>query len=125
MGWSAADARAQGLAVETFTHPLDEVDRAILDGEDHGFARVHVTKGTDRILGATIVAAHAGDLISELTVAMRAGLGLRAIGAAIHPYPTQAEVLKKVANAWRKTTLTERTRRILRRWFTWTRRHAV
>ena len=125
VGWSAADARAQGLAVETFTHPLDEVDRAILDGEDHGFARVHVTKGTDRILGATIVAAHAGDLISELTVAMRAGLGLRAIGAAIHPYPTQAEVLKKVANAWRKTTLTERTRRILRRWFTWTRRHAV
>ncbi len=121
VGLSEAAAREKGFEVETFTHPLDEVDRAILDGEDHGFARVHVKKGTDRILGATIVAAHAGDLISELTVAMRAGLGLRAIAGAIHPYPTQAEVIKKVANAWRKTTLTTRTLRILRRWFAWTR----
>ncbi len=121
VGLSEAEAKTLGFEVETFTHPLSEVDRAILDGEEDGFARVHVTRGTDRILGATIVSAHAGDLISELTVAMRAGLGLGAIAAAIHPYPTQAEVIKKVANAWRKTTFTTRKQRILRRWFTWTR----
>ncbi len=121
VGLYEAEAKGRGLDVDTFTYRLDEVDRAILDGEDEGFARVHVKKGTDKILGATIVAAHAGDLISELTVAMRAGLGLGAIGATIHPYPTQAEVIKKVANAWRKTTLTERKKRILRRWFAWTR----
>ncbi|MEW6681815.1 MAG: mercuric reductase [Nitrospirota bacterium] len=121
VGLYEAEAKSRGIEVDTFTHRLDEVDRAILDGEEQGFARVHVKKGTDKILGATIVAAHAGDLISELTVAMKAGLGLGAIGATIHPYPTQAEVVKKVANAWRKTTLTEGKKKALRRWFAWSR----
>ncbi len=121
VGLSADEARTQGMAVDTFTVQLDEVDRAILDGEDAGFARVHVKKGTDTIVGATIVAAHAGDLISECTLAMKGGLGLRAISGTIHPYPTQAEVIRKVANAWRKTTLTENTKHWLRKWFAWTR----
>jgi len=107
--------------VDTFTFKLDEVDRAILDGEDEGFARVHVKKGTDQLLGATIVAAHAGDMISEFSVLMKAGLGLKTITGTIHPYPTQAEVVKKVANAWRKTTFTSRTKNILKQWFAWTR----
>jgi pyruvate/2-oxoglutarate dehydrogenase complex dihydrolipoamide dehydrogenase (E3) component len=107
--------------VDTFTFKLDEVDRAILDGEDEGFARVHVKKGTDRILGATIVANHAGDMINEFTVLMNAGLGLKTITGTIHPYPTQAEVVKKVANAWRKTTFTPRAKQILSKWFAWTR----
>jgi pyruvate/2-oxoglutarate dehydrogenase complex dihydrolipoamide dehydrogenase (E3) component len=115
------EARDRGIEIDTFTVKLDEVDRAILDGAEDGFARVHVKKGTDKILGATIVAPHAGDLISELTLAMRAGLGLSAVSATIHPYPTQAEVIKKVANAWRKTTLTEGKVALLRRWFTWMR----
>jgi pyruvate/2-oxoglutarate dehydrogenase complex dihydrolipoamide dehydrogenase (E3) component len=121
VGMYEADAKAKGIEVETFTFNLDEVDRAILDGEEDGFARVHVKKGTDQLVGATIVAAHAGDLISELTVAMKAGKGLRTITGTIHPYPTQAEVIKKVANAWRKTTLSEGKKKMLKRWFEWNR----
>jgi pyruvate/2-oxoglutarate dehydrogenase complex dihydrolipoamide dehydrogenase (E3) component len=121
VGLYEEDAKAKGLEVETFTYKLDEVDRAILDGEDEGFARVHVKKGTDKILGATIVAAHAGDMINEFSVLMKAGVGLSTICGTIHPYPTQAEVVKKVANAWRKTTFTEGKKKILTKWFSWNR----
>ncbi len=121
VGLSGDEARRRGIAIDTFTFRLDEVDRAILDGEDAGFARVHVKQGTDTLVGATIVAAHAGDMISECTLAMKGGLGLSAIAGTIHPYPTQAEVIKKVANAWRKTTLTENKKRWLRRLFAWMR----
>jgi pyruvate/2-oxoglutarate dehydrogenase complex dihydrolipoamide dehydrogenase (E3) component len=122
VGFYEAEAKAKGIDVETFTFGLDEVDRAILDGVEYGFARVHVRKGTDKILGATIVAAHAGEMISELTLAMKSGAGLGTLSRMIHPYPTQSEVIRKVANAWRRTTLTEGKRRILNRWFAWTRR---
>ena len=122
VGMYEAEANAKGIPVETFTFHLDEVDRAILDGEQDGFARVHVKKGTDQILGATIVAAHAGDLISEITVVMKAGKGLSTIAGTIHPYPTQAEVIRKVANAWRKTTFTEGKKRLLTKLFAWMRR---
>ncbi len=121
-GMYEKDAKENGLKVETYTYKLDEVDRAILDGEDEGFARVHVQKGTDKIVGATIVAAHAGDIISEFTLAMKAGLGLKTLASTIHPYPTQGEVVKKVANAWRKTTFTSRQKSILSKWYTWTRK---
>ena len=121
VGLYEAEAKNKGIEVDTYTFTLDEVDRAVLDGEDQGFARVHVKKGTDTIVGATIVAAHAGDMISEFTLAMKGGLGLRAITGTIHPYPTQAEVIKKVANAWRKTTLTESKKRLLGKLFAWMR----
>ena len=121
VGMYEAEAKAKGIEVETFTFKLDEVDRAILDGRDQGFARVHVRKGSDKILGATLVAVNAGDMISEFTLAMKAGVGLGTITGTIHPYPTQAEVIKKVATAWRKTTLTEGKKNILRRWFAWSR----
>ncbi|MGB0910100.1 MAG: mercuric reductase [Nitrospirales bacterium] len=121
VGLYEQDATSKNIEVDTFTFPLHEVDRAILDGEDEGFARVHVKKGTDTILGATIVAAHAGDMISEFTLAMKGGLGLNTITGTIHPYPTQAEVIKKVANAWRKTTFTDGKKQFLKKLFTWTR----
>ena len=121
VGLYEAEAKGKGIEVDTFTFRLDDVDRAVLDGEDQGFARVHVKKGTDVIVGATIVAAHAGDMISEFTLAMKGGLGLRTIAGTIHPYPTQAEVIKKVANAWRKTTLTEGKKRFLEKLFAWRR----
>lgn len=116
------DATEQGIEVETYTYKLDEVDRAILDGEEQGFARIHIQKGTDKIVGATIVAAHAGDMISELSVAMRAGAGAKAIAGTIHPYPTQAEVIKKVVNLWRKAHFTPRTKQVLTKLFAWMRR---
>ena len=121
VGMYEADARAKGIAIETFTQPFAEVDRAVLDGEDAGFARVHVRKGTDRILGATVVAADAGNLISEVTVAMKAGAGLGTIGSAIHPYPTQAEAWRKAANQMRKARFSDRQRAILSRLFAWRR----
>lgn len=122
VGLYEAEATAKGMEVDTFTFKLDEVDRAILDGEEEGFARVHVKKGTDTILGATIVASHAGDLISEFSVVMKAGKGLSTICGTIHPYPTQAEVVKRAANAWRKTTFTEGKKAVLTKLFAWMRR---
>ncbi len=119
VGLYEAEAKQKGIKVDTFTFKLDEVDRAVLDGNEEGFARVHVRKGTDVIVGATLVAAHAGDMISEFTLAMKGGLRLRTVAGTIHPYPTQAEVIKKVANDWRKTTLTERKKQLLKKWFTW------
>ena len=122
VGMYEADAKAKGLEVETYTFKLDEVDRAILDGEDEGFARVHIQKGSDKILGATIVAAHAGDMIGEFSVAMKAGGGAKTIAGTIHPYPTQAEVNKKVVNLWRKAHFTPRTKNLLMKLFAWMRR---
>lgn len=122
VGMYEKDAKAKGIEVETYTYKLDEVDRAILDGEEEGFARVHIQKGTDRILGATIVAAHAGEMIGEFSVAMKAGAGAKTIAGTIHPYPTQSEVNKKVVNLWRKAHFTEGTKRILMKVFSWMRR---
>ena len=122
VGMYEKDAKEKGIEVETYTFKLDEVDRAILDGEDEGFARVHIQKGSDKILGATIVAAHAGEMISEFSVLMKAGLGAKTIAGTIHPYPTQAEVNKKVVNLWRKAHFTQATRNRLIKLFVWMRR---
>ncbi len=122
VGMYEQDAKDKGIEVETYTFKLDEVDRAILDGEDEGFARVHIQKGSDTILGATIVAAHAGEMIGEFSVLMKAGVGAKAIAGTIHPYPTQAEVNKKVVNLWRKAHFTPATRNRLMKLFAWMRR---
>jgi pyruvate/2-oxoglutarate dehydrogenase complex dihydrolipoamide dehydrogenase (E3) component len=122
VGMYEKDAKANGIEVETYTFKLDEVDRAILDGEDDGFARVHIQKGTDEIIGATIVAAHAGEMIGEFSVAMKAGAGAKTIAGTIHPYPTQAEVNKKAVNLWRKAHFTQGTKNFLMKLFAWMRR---
>jgi pyruvate/2-oxoglutarate dehydrogenase complex dihydrolipoamide dehydrogenase (E3) component len=116
------EALSRGIVVTTLTVPLGEVDRAVLDGETEGFARVHLKKGSDKILGATIVARHAGEMINEFSLAMTAGLGLSAIGRTIHPYPTQAEVVKKLADAWNRTRLTPFIKQALEGWLKWQRR---
>jgi pyruvate/2-oxoglutarate dehydrogenase complex dihydrolipoamide dehydrogenase (E3) component len=122
VGMYEQEAKAKGLGVMTLTVPLSEVDRALLDGEAEGFARVHLKKGTDRIIGATIVARHAGEMINELSLAMTAGLGLAAIGRTIHPYPTQAEAVKKLADAFNRTRLTPFIKRLLYAWLKWQRK---
>jgi pyruvate/2-oxoglutarate dehydrogenase complex dihydrolipoamide dehydrogenase (E3) component len=122
VGLYEKDAKEKGVEVETYTFKLNEVDRAILDGEDEGFARVHIQKGTDKILGATIVAAHAGEMIGEFSIAMKSGGGAKTIAGTIHPYPTQAEVNKKVVNLWRKAHFTPQTKNLLMKLFAWTRR---
>jgi pyruvate/2-oxoglutarate dehydrogenase complex dihydrolipoamide dehydrogenase (E3) component len=110
VGLYEAEARKKGLEITTLTVPLAKVDRAILDGQGEGFAKVHLKKGTDKILGATIVASHAGDLLAELTLAMTAGLGLSSIASSIHPYPTQGEVVKRLGDAYSRTRLTPRVK---------------
>jgi pyruvate/2-oxoglutarate dehydrogenase complex dihydrolipoamide dehydrogenase (E3) component/uncharacterized membrane protein YdjX (TVP38/TMEM64 family) len=116
VGLSERQAKERGVAVSTITVPLHDVDRAVLDGEDDGFLRVHLRAGTDRIVGATMVAADAGNMISELTLAMAAGQGLGAIAGTIHPYPTQAEVMKKAADAFNRTRLTPLVKRLFAWW---------
>jgi pyruvate/2-oxoglutarate dehydrogenase complex dihydrolipoamide dehydrogenase (E3) component len=116
VGLLDAEARERGIEVTTITIPLHDVDRAVLDGEEDGFLRVHLRKGTDKLVGATMVATHAGDMISELTLAMTAGLGLGAIAGAIHPYPTQAEAMKKAADAYNRTRLTPLVKKLFAWW---------
>jgi len=121
VGLSEREAAERGIAVTTFRVPLHEVNRAVTDGEDAGFVKIHVRKGSDRIVGATIVASHAGEMVSEVTLAMTRKLGLGAIFATIHPYPTQAEALKRAAAAHLRGRATPRLRRILERYMAWRR----
>ena len=121
VGMYEADAERCGMKVVTLTVPFSELDRAVLDGESAGFARVHLREGTDRILGATIVARHAGEMINELSLAIGSGLGLSAIGRTIHPYPTQGEAIKKLADAYNKSRLTPLVARLLAAWLRWQR----
>jgi pyruvate/2-oxoglutarate dehydrogenase complex dihydrolipoamide dehydrogenase (E3) component len=97
------------------------VDRAILDGETEGFVRVHLRKGSDEIVGASIVAEHAGDMISEITLAMTNKIGLGAIANTIHPYPTQAEAIRKVGDQYNRTRLTPRVKSIFTKLLKWRR----
>jgi pyruvate/2-oxoglutarate dehydrogenase complex dihydrolipoamide dehydrogenase (E3) component len=119
VGLYVRKAREEGIPVKTFTIPIHDVDRAITDGEEAGFVKIHVKEGTDRILGATMVARHAGEMINEITLAMVAGIGLRVLARVIHAYPTQAEAIRKAADAYNRTRLTPTLRSLLRRWLAW------
>jgi pyruvate/2-oxoglutarate dehydrogenase complex dihydrolipoamide dehydrogenase (E3) component len=115
------DAAKAGIEIETFTRQLADVDRAVADGEEEGFVKVHVRKGSDQILGATIVARHAGEMINELTLAIVGKLGLGTISGVIHSYPTQAEAIKQVGDAYNRTRLTPFVKKLLGGWLSWTR----
>jgi len=121
VGLYEAEAKKKGLLVDTFIQELRDVDRAILDGEENGFVKVHVQRGTDRIIGATVVARNAGDLISEITLAMTHGLGLKQIGSTIHPYPTQAEAIRRLGDQYNRTRLSPFVKWLFRTWLNWTR----
>jgi pyruvate/2-oxoglutarate dehydrogenase complex dihydrolipoamide dehydrogenase (E3) component len=113
VGLRPADAEKEGIRIHTLRQDLSAVDRAFLDGDEDGFVKLHLRHGSDRIVGATIVAAHAGDLISEISVAMKNGVGLKGIGATIHPYPTQAEAIRKLGDDYNRSRLTPLVRRLL------------
>ncbi|MHC5084657.1 MAG: mercuric reductase, partial [Planctomycetota bacterium] len=100
------EAVEKGVAIDTFVKPFKEVDRALTEGHEQGFVKVHVKKGSDTIVGATIVGKNAGDMISELNLAIVEGIGLGKISGVIHPYPTQTEAIKQVADAYNQTRLT-------------------
>jgi len=121
VGLYEAEAKLRGIAVATYTQELAEVDRAVLDGETEGFVKVLVQQETDRIVGATIVASHAGEMISELTTAIKAGVGLGSLGDVIHPYPTQADAIRRAAGLYTRTRLTPFVAGLMKRWFAFTR----
>jgi pyruvate/2-oxoglutarate dehydrogenase complex dihydrolipoamide dehydrogenase (E3) component len=116
VGLYVRDANRKGIPIKTYTVPMHQIDRAVTDSEEDGFVKVHVREGTDTILGATIVARHAGDMINEITLAMVAGIGLRTLSKVIHAYPTQAEAIRQAANAYNRSRITPRIRERLRRW---------
>jgi pyruvate/2-oxoglutarate dehydrogenase complex dihydrolipoamide dehydrogenase (E3) component len=121
VGLYETEALKRGIKVTTYVQEMAEVDRAVLDGETEGFLKVHVKEKTDQIVGATLVAKHAGEMISELTTVIAAGVGLGKLAEVIHPYPTQAEVIRKIANQYNRTRLTPFAAKMFRRWFAWTR----
>ncbi len=121
VGLYEKQAQEQNIEIDTFTRELSDVDRAILEGHTNGLVRVHVRKGTDKIVGATIVASNAGDMISEITLAMTHKLGLKQIADTIHPYPTQAEAVRQIGDAHNRTRLTPFTRSLFSKLMAWRR----
>ena len=119
VGLTESDATKTGVKIQTLKQNLDVVDRAILDGQTDGFVKIHLKPGTDQIVGATIVAAHAGELISEISVAMRNRIGLRGIAATIHPYPTQADAIRKLGDQFQRGRLTPLVKRLLKTVLWW------
>jgi pyruvate/2-oxoglutarate dehydrogenase complex dihydrolipoamide dehydrogenase (E3) component len=105
---------SDSIETTTIVVPMSSVDRAITDGEEAGFVKMILRKGSDEILGATIVSSHAGEMISEVTTAIVNKIGLAKLASVIHPYPTQADAIRKCADAYRKTLLTDRTRGLLK-----------
>jgi pyruvate/2-oxoglutarate dehydrogenase complex dihydrolipoamide dehydrogenase (E3) component len=116
------EAREKNIPVKTITVLMHEVDRAIADGEEDGFVKIHVREGTDRILGATVVARHAGEMISDISLAMAAGVGLAGLARVNYPYPTQAAAIKMAANTYSRSHPSRFRAWFARKWLAWERR---
>jgi pyruvate/2-oxoglutarate dehydrogenase complex dihydrolipoamide dehydrogenase (E3) component len=115
VGLGEKEARQKSVEYDLFRIPLEDVDRAVVESEEAGFAKILTAKASDKILGATIVAPHAGDLLHEFVLAMKAKIGLGTIASTIHAYPTFAELARKAGDKYNKTRLTPRAKKI----FTW------
>ena len=120
VGFNETEAGRKGISCDVWKQPLADVDRAVLESQEEGFAKVLTEKGGDRILGVTLVAERAGDLIHEFVLAMKAGIGLKTIAATIHAYPTYAEIARKAADQQQKSRLTPFAKKL----FTWMYRRA-
>jgi pyruvate/2-oxoglutarate dehydrogenase complex dihydrolipoamide dehydrogenase (E3) component len=115
VGLGEKEAKGQNIDYDLFTVALEDVDRAVVESEDAGFAKILTGKSSDKILGATIIAPHAGDLLHEFVLAMNAKIGLGKIASMVHAYPTFAELARKAGDKYNKTRLTPRAKKI----FTW------
>src|SRR5438128_6588535 len=115
VGLGEKEAKQKDVDYDLFVVPLEDVDRAVVESEEAGFAKILTAKGSDKILGARIVAPHAGDLLHEFVLAMNANIGLGKIASIIHAYPTFAELARKAGDKYNKTRLTPRAKKI----FTW------
>ena len=121
VGLNELEATEKKVPYEVTTYALDDLDRAIADGEAHGFVKVLTVPGKDRILGATIVGEHAGDLLAEFVLAMKHGIGLNKILGTIHTYPTMAEANKAVAGNWKRAHAPQRLLAWVERFHAWRR----
>ncbi len=121
VGHTPASARAVGIETTAFTRRFDGLDRARTDGTTTGFVRILVRQGSDEIVGATIVGAHAGNLIGEVATAMAARMGLGTLGNVIHPYPTLGEAIRQCGDDFNRTRLTATARTWIDRWLRWNR----
>ena len=121
VGLYERDAAEKGIEINTYQVGIAESNRAVTDGKEEGLVKVHVEKGSDKIVGATVVAAHAGDLITQLTMASQHGIGLGAFTGVIYPYPTQCEAIKRAAGAYTRTRLTPAVKRLFETFLAWTR----
>jgi pyruvate/2-oxoglutarate dehydrogenase complex dihydrolipoamide dehydrogenase (E3) component len=110
------DAEQMGIETDTYKKDMSNVDRAMAEGDTNGFVKIHTQKGTDKILGATIVAKHAGEMINEITVAMKYNIGLGKLASVIHPYPTQAEAIRQLGDAYNRTKLTPFVKKLFHWW---------
>ncbi len=121
VGLSEDEAAQKGIVVEVTRYGIDDLDRAIADSNDHGFVKVLTAPGKDKILGATIVGAHAGDLLAEFVLAMKWGIGLNKLLGTIHIYPTMAEANKYAAGNWKRAHAPQMALRWAEKFFRWRR----
>lgn len=121
VGLSQHEAAEAKIEIDTYHVAIAEANRAVTDGQEEGLVKIHVKKGTDRIVGATVVAAHAGELITQITMAIQHGIGLGAFSQLIYPYPTQGEAIKRAAGAYTRTRLTATVKRLFEGWMAWQR----
>lgn len=121
VGLSEREAADRGVAIDTYREDFSDVDRAVLDGETEGFVKVHTRRGSDKIVGATIVGRHAADMIGAVSIAMTNKVGLGGIAESIFPYPSQAEAIRKAGDQYSRTRLTPAVAAFLRTWLRWTR----
>ena len=121
VGLNEIEAKEKNVAYEVTTYGIDDLDRAIADGEAHGFVKVLTVPGKDRILGVTIAGEHAGDLIAEFVLAMKHGIGLNTILGTIHIYPTLAEANKYVAGNWKRAHAPRKLLAWVERFHSWRR----
>lgn len=121
VGMYERDAKAAGIEIDSYQVSIAEANRAVTDGQEEGLIKVHVKKGGDEIVGATVVAAHAGDLVTQFTMAIQNKIGLGAFTNIIYPYPTQGEAIKRAAGAYTRTRLTPAVKGFFERWMAWQR----
>ncbi|WFB34732.1 mercuric reductase [Kiritimatiellota bacterium B12222] len=121
VGITSQQAHIQNIEIDTFIQEFEHVDRALLEGEGEGFVKVHVKKGSDRILGVTIVGKDAGDLISFYTLAMNNKIGLKKLAGSIYPYPSRAEIVRKTGDAYNRTRLTPKVKAMMEKFLAWRR----
>jgi dihydrolipoamide dehydrogenase len=119
VGLNEKEAKEKNIPYDAYTYPMKDLDRAVCDREDEGLVKVLTKKGTDQLLGVTLVGPHAGDLIHEFVLAMHQGIGLKRIATMIHIYPTLAEISKRAVDTYQRSRLTPRTRRWLEKYFQW------